>query len=127
MQTRVIRKAEGGNSPKNARAEEIALALMGVTELPAAMVGETAIWDRTDAPTLVGRTAILDALRAVSPPVSITVTEVVSHGRAGTVSGRLTRDGQGTVLFAHILRFATASQKELAQMVSFEREERARG
>ncbi|AJE46215.1 hypothetical protein [Celeribacter indicus] len=123
--TRVTLPAGCENAPRNARAVEIALAFMGVARLEPDLLAEGASWDRTGAPCLIGRGAISDAVAQVTPPVSLSVSEVSTHGRAGSVSGRFTRDGEGTSLFCHVLRFTSASCRELAQVVSFERRERA--
>ena len=106
-----------GNSPKNATAERIALALMGVGALDGDILAEAASWDRPEG-AVTGR----DAIRAVARRQSadaISVEQVVTHGKAGAVSGRVTR-GADTRLFCHVIRFTGASAREVAQLVSFE-------
>lgn len=115
--TEVRRSAECGNSPKNARAEAIALALMGVGDLDADALAEAASWDRPGG-ALSGRAAILAAAGAEHADL-IRVEQVVTHGRAGSVSGRVTR-GTETRLFCHVIRFTSAAAREIAQLVSFE-------
>ena len=115
--TEIRRSSDCGNSPKNARAEEIALALMGVGALEEALIAEAASWDRPSG-AVTGRAEITAAAAAETADL-IRVEQVVTHGRAGSVSGRVTRDGS-TRLFCHVIRFTSASAKQIAQLVSFE-------
>lgn len=114
----VIRSADCGNSPKNAAAEELALALMGVGELAPTRLAESAVWEGAQG-ARTGRAAIGTALDGLAPADKIRVEQVVTHGRAGSVSGRITR-GTETRLFCHVIRFTTAAQREVAHIVSFE-------
>ena len=91
---------------------------MGVGALPAEMLAEAASWDRPGG-AVTGRAAILEAVAGTAPADLIRVEQVVTHGRAGSVSGRVTRDGS-TRLFCHVIRFTSASAKQIAQLVSFE-------
>ncbi len=113
----VIRAADCGNSPKNQRAEEIALALYGVGALPEDQIAQDAVWDRA-AGAVSGRRAILGAI-APDGIARIAIDQVVTHGKAGSVSGRITR-GADTRLFCHVIRFTSASARQIAQLVSFE-------
>ncbi len=115
----VTRSADCENSAKNRRIEDIALALMGAADLPESTLSEAAVWDRFGG-AVMGRTAILAARDAAAPCQTIRVDQVVSHGKAGTASGLLTRDGEGTRLFCHVIRFTSAAADEIAQVVSFE-------
>lgn len=115
--TEVRRSADCGNSPKNARAEAIALALMGVGALPDAELAEAASWDGPDG-AVSGRAAIRARAKTQGADL-IRIEEVVTHGRAGTVSGRVTR-GTETRMFCHVIRFTSAAAREIAQVVSFE-------
>jgi hypothetical protein len=101
----------------------LALSFLGVGALSPERLAETASWDRTGAPTLVGSTEILRQHRDLRPPVSLCVTQIVAQGKTATVSGRLSRDGQPPALFCHVLRFTDPSQARLAQVVSFEQVE----
>ncbi len=87
-----------------------------VAPLPLA---ETASWDRTGAPSVIGKAAIVEALAPLTAPSDLYVTQIVIEGRAATVSGHLTRE-QGAILFCHVLRFTTPERSEIAQIVSFE-------
>jgi len=115
--TEVRRSPDCGNSPKNETAERIALALMGVGALDDTMIAEAASWDRPDG-AVTGRVAIRATAEAQTADL-IRVEEVVTHGRAGSVSGRVTRGGD-TRLFCHVIRFTGAAATQIAQLVSFE-------
>lgn len=117
---RIQRSQDCDSSEAQSKVTEIALALMGVGRLDVMTLAETASWDHSGAPCVLGRDAIAEHLSQIAPPQSISIDQVTSHGKAGTVSGRLTRDGIGTLLFCHILRFTDASCREIAQAVSFE-------
>ena len=118
MSPEVIRSPDCANSPRNARAEDIALALMGVGGLDPQALAEAASWDRAGA-AIVGRAAIGAALAGLAPAQNIAIEQVVTHGKAGSVTGRITRAGE-TLLFCHVIRFTSAAAREIAQMVSFE-------
>lgn len=124
MTPQVHRTSKSAQTRDAAHAEQIALALMGVGNLNGHQLVDAATWDRSDAPCALGRDVILAAMSATRPPVSITIDQVITHGKAGTVSGRLTRDGSGTHLFCHIIRFTTTQRRDIAQLVSFEHIER---
>lgn len=114
----VIRIGEGDASPETAGATEIALALMGVGRLDPDRLAESAVWDGAQG-ARTGRAAIGAALTQVPPADKIRVEQVVTHGRAGSVSGRITR-GTETRLYCHVIRFTCAAQSQIAQIVSFE-------
>ncbi len=113
----MLRSPDCGNSPKNARAEAIALALMGVGTLAQDALAEAATWDFAGG-AVTGRDAIR-ARAAAQSADTIAIDQVVTHGRGGSVSGRVTRGGD-TRLFCHIVRFTSAAAREIAQLVSFE-------
>ena len=117
--TRITRSPDCGNSPKNQTAEDIALALMGQSRLAPDLLSEGASWEKPGG-ALVGRDAIAAALDAPAPFDWIEVTEVVTHGKAGSVSGRFKRPDERPKLFCHVIRFTSASAKQIAQIVSFD-------
>jgi hypothetical protein len=117
--TRITRSPDCGNSPKNQKAEEIALALMGQTRLDPDLLSEGASWEKPGG-ALVGRAAIMAELETPADHEWIEVTEVVTHGKAGSVSGRFKRAGEKPKLFCHVIRFTSASARQIAQIVSFD-------
>ncbi|WP_417250014.1 hypothetical protein [Celeribacter sp.] len=123
-ETRITHGAACEDSPAAQRADAIARALMGIGNLGGFGLSETASWERGDAPAAVGRAAISQALSTRIAPASIHIDQIVTQGKAATVSGRLNRDGTGTALFCHIIRFTSSAGQEIAQLVSFEQPER---
>ncbi|SFK06598.1 hypothetical protein [Celeribacter neptunius] len=102
---------------------DMALAFLGIGTLAPSSLSETASWDRTGHDSMVGRAEILAAMPGITAPVSVTVTQIVSEGKAATITGRLTRDGIGVALFCLVLRFTSPTRDQIAQVVGFEQAE----
>ena len=117
----VERSTDCGNSPRNTTAEEIGLAFCGAVEMPAGMMSDTTLWRCADGSELVGDHAVEEGLDALTPPRRVVVDSVVTHGRAGAVSGRIEPARGKTHLFCHVLRFTSASGRSLAEVTTFER------
>jgi hypothetical protein len=114
---------KGKPPQKNKRIEEITRALTGAGELPDHYLSEGAVWERTEG-TVLGRAAI-QATRANLPRCDVLhIDQIVSQGKVSTASGLVTRPGQGTRLFCHVIRFTSPSAQTVAQVVSFEHAER---
>lgn len=112
----VLHGPDRDTDPKSAKAEAIALALMGAGALAAETLAEAASWQRSER-ALMGRRAILDACEAGIEKIS--VEQVVSHGAAGSVSGRYWREGHARA-FCHVIRFTSPAATQVAQLVSFD-------
>lgn len=123
MPPKITRSAACGTSTDAQRVEDLALALMGVVPLPPETLAVDAAWERTGAPATVGRAAITNALGLRTAPARIAITEVTAKGRAGTVSGRFEQPDQGSFIFCHVLRFTATAPRQLAQIVTIERQE----
>jgi len=123
--TEIKRQCPQPASDKAARTEAIALALSGVAVMPAGLIGAGSSWEGRG-PVRIGPEAIAAGLSALMPPERIEISDIVTHGRAGTVSGRIWREGR-VALFCHVIRYTSAAAREVAQMVSFEHQERASG
>jgi hypothetical protein len=121
--TRITRGPDCETTAKSLRIEEIALALMGAGDLPDGYLSEGAVWDRTEG-AISGRSAIQKTRATLPRCDTIRIEQVVSHGKAGTASGVVTRPGQGTRLFCHVIRFTSPAAQTVAQVVSFEHAER---
>lgn len=119
----VTRSKDVATTTNAAHAETIALALMGKCALRDSDFLESVSWDRSSGPCAVGFEAVTSAQKHAAPPVSIHIDQIVTQGKAATVSGRLTRDGIGTMLFCHILRKTAAQNGKISQIVSFEHQE----
>ena len=110
--------------PAERAVAEQALAMSGVGPLPPEALSDMASWERSNHPSVVGRAHILDALAHLTPPASLSVTQITVEGKAATITGRLTRDGHGLFLFCQILRFTTPERSQIAQIISVEQKER---
>lgn len=115
----VVRPDDCGNSPKAARAQDIALALMGAGSVDPTLFAPDAQWQRPKGPA-AGRQKIVAALKRTTPPEKIEVEQVVTHGRSGSVSGRYWLSPGDERLFCHVIRYSSAACREVAQLVSFE-------
>lgn len=124
--TRITRGPDCETTPKSQRVEQIALALLGAADLPDQHLSEAAIWDRSEG-SLSGRHAIQTTRASLPRCDVIRIEQVVSHGKAGTVTGIVTRSGQRSRLFCHVIRFTSSSAQTIAQVVSFEHAERTHG
>lgn len=117
--TEIRRDNCNATSPKYQTTETIALALMGVGELPGDMIAENAVWDSVSG-AVTGRAAICAAQSKLPAADLIEVKEVVTHGKAGSVSGRVTRKDGRTRLFCHVIRYTSAAGQQIAQLVTIE-------
>lgn len=117
----MIRSAECDATPEAEQAEAIALALMGVGQLAPETFAEAASWERgAPLPAAVGREAILDVIACLAPPERIELSQIATHGKAGSVAGRILRPGAPPRLFCHLIRYTSAETREVAQLISFE-------
>ncbi len=110
---------DGGqnSAAKDATAQELALALMGARSLLPDVIAEGATWQKGSA-TLIGREAIVGAVRPAT--AKITIDEIVTHGKAAAVSGKMRDDDGKTHLFCHMIRFTSTAARQVASIVSFE-------
>lgn len=124
----ITRSKDCETGPQDKRAEAIALALLGVGQIDDALLAEGASWERGgNLPAAVGRCAIQTARAAVPPARAIAIEQVVTQGTAGSVSGRVRRDGEGERLFCYVIRYTSSAAREIAQLVSFEHGGKTRG
>ena len=115
--TRITRSADCGNSPKNAKVQDIGLALEGAAGLDVNLL-PGAVWHRADGVVLTGAEAIERALSGTAP-TEVTVETAIAHGKVGCVAGRTVgADGQAR-RFCHVLTFATATAAALARIESY--------
>ena len=99
------------------RAKDISLGLLGAAEMPIGMLSDNVTWQNGDR-VLIGHAAVLASV-GDSPPLSVTIDDVVTHGKAAAVSGRLVAD-TGPRLFCHMIKFTNSSAKKIASIVSFQ-------
>ncbi len=116
--TQIRRSPDCDPSCDGAATEGIALALLGVGTLDRARVADAATWDRPSGGTITGGDRIC-ATAAAQTADLVRIEQVITQGRAGSVTGRVTRGGT-TRLFCHMIRFTGTSDPVIAQLVSFE-------
>ncbi len=113
---RILRNGPLTQSESDRSAEAIALGLLGVCELPVEGLSANATW-QNGSDVLVGRAAISAAICA-KRLIEVRIEDVVSHGKAAAVSGRLITNS-GPYLFCHMIKYTNASAKHVASIVSF--------
>jgi hypothetical protein len=113
----VERGAACGSSPKARKAADVALGLMGACTLAADAFADAVSW-QNGGTALIGRDAIFKAVKRAE--ADIRIDEIVTHGKAAAVSGQVRRTGQPAALFCHMIRFTSASAKQVASVISFE-------
>lgn len=113
----VERGAACGSSPKAKKAAGVALGLMGACGLSSDDFADAVSWQKGGT-ALIGRDAIFKAVKRAE--ADIRIDEIVTHGKAAAVSGQVRRKGQPAALFCHMIRFTSASAKQVASVISFE-------
>lgn len=115
MLVEIVRSGECGNSPKNAFAEEFAIALMTGDEKCAGWIADesVAIFPGGKAQ---GREAIIAAVaETVADLNALRIVHAITHGRVGAVNGELTGAGE-TKGFALILDFRNTKADSVAAL-----------
>lgn len=117
---KIVRSKDCGNSPKNQLAENLSVALAtGDAVTLAGLLTDEAEWRILGVGELRGRDAIVGALARMGIRGStLTVTHVVSHGRAGAVNGVVERR-DGNTHFCDVLEFANAKATSIARITSY--------
>jgi len=88
------------------------------------ILSESVTWQNGDN-VHVGRTSVISAIKP-DDAISVKVDDVVTHGKAAAVSGRLKTEGEA-FLFCHMIKFTSASAKQIASIVSFKHRIKANG
>lgn len=102
---------------KTDKAKEISLGLLGAGALPKDVLSDSVTWQNGGS-VFVGQEAVLAKIAETSAS-SIKIEDIVTHGKAAAVSGRLTSE-TGPKLFCHMIKFTSASAKQIASIVSFQ-------
>ncbi len=113
--TRITRSGECGNSPKNAFAEDFAIALL------TADADKLNNWLAAQCSALLpnginadGTEAIMSAIGKILPDIeSLRIHHAITHGRVGAVNGELTH-AEKTTGFALMLDFKTTKADSVA-------------
>lgn len=104
-----------GNSPKNAFAEQVAIALVtGDAEKCADWLAADCVAVISDDEEIHGRDAALAALsQLLGRPDAVTIHHAITHGRTGAVNGTLAM-GQARTGFCVVLTFKTTKAESIA-------------
>ncbi|AEQ50637.1 hypothetical protein [Pelagibacterium halotolerans] len=115
MKTKITLSGECGNSPKNAFAEKVAVAVLtsDAEMLTQTLTGDcvVAFPDGREARGVEAALAAIAELGAA--PEALTITHAITHGRVGAVNGTLVRAGK-SVGFAFFLDFKNAKADSIA-------------
>lgn len=117
---KVNRSKDCGNSPKNAFAQEVAIAIeKGDSKALDKVLVEGATCTLENGQR-VSRSDFLDALnRHRAKPTVIDVDRVVTHGRAGAVDGASRLGNARLRRFCHVLHFANTKGDKVAHISSY--------
>lgn len=119
--TRIIRSGDCGNSPKNKRAEDLAVALATADlQTVTALTTDDVEWRIVGGSVYAGQEAVRQALAAANADAinTLTVLHVVTHGKAGAVDGVLQFASQ-TTRFADFFDFSSAKGTHINQITSY--------
>lgn len=73
-------------------AEEVCFGLLGAGQMREGILSESVTWQNGDN-VHVGRTSVISAIKP-DDAISVKVDDVVTHGKAAAVSGRLKTEGE---------------------------------
>jgi len=115
VKTRITLSGECGNSPKNAFAEKVAVAVLTSDSemLTQALTGDC-VAAFPDGREAKGVEAVLAAIADLgAAPEALTITHAITHGRVGAVNGTIVRSGK-PIGFALFLDFRNAKADSIA-------------
>ena len=114
----ITRASQDSKSPNAEQAESIALGLMGAKKLNLEHMSDSVTWQKGSDGALMGRDSISAAI-SHRELKAVIIDEIVTHGKAAAVSGRI-RSNMETRLFCHMIKFTSSSAKQVASIVSFD-------
>ena len=119
--TRVQRSKDCGNSPKNKFVEEIAIALeKGDAKTLAPVLADQFFWEAGTMSTH-SHDAFMQELakRKTKKPSSITIDNVLSHGKKGAASGLVKYPRGKQIRFCYVLEFANTKCDRVSKVAGF--------
>jgi hypothetical protein len=119
--TEINRSGECGNSPKNQLVENVSVALATAdVDALSEWVTDEARWEVVGGPTARGRSDLAAAVERAGreEPTAVIIEHVVTHGKAGAVSGRVAF-GQRTREFCDVYEFSTARGTHVQSVKSY--------
>ena len=117
----ITRSADCGNSPKNQLVEDVSVALATAhADTLADQLIDEVRWEIVGGPTLTGRAEVTEAIprHLRETPTSVTIERVVTHGRGGAVSGRITF-AKGAQEFCDVYEFSSARGTHIKSIKSY--------
>lgn len=111
-----------GNSPKNDLIEKMTVALLiGDSDFALARLTADIRWEFVGRKTISGAENIDAELSRIAAkrPLDLTIATVVSHGRAGAVSGSMKTESGKTFAFSFIYEFGSAKAENFRKITSF--------
>lgn len=121
MMTEINRSGDCGNSPKNQLVEDVSVALATAdVDALANRVTDEVRWEVVGGLTTRGRSELESTVERSSreEPTVVTVEHVVTHGKAGAVSGRV-EFGQRTREFCDVYEFSNARGTHVRSIKSY--------
>ena len=119
--TEINRSGDCGNSPKNQLVENVSVAL-AIADVDALSdwVTDDVKWEVVGGSTVSGQSELADAVERPGreEPTAVTIEHVVTHGKAGAVSGRVAF-GQGTREFCDVYEFSSARGTHVKSVKSY--------
>ncbi len=117
---RITPSRDCGNSPKNLRAQELAIALAAAkpSEVEPFLAPDI-VWERPDAPPAKGQADVLQAVKARGKATSIVVDHAFTHGKVGAVSGTIKLRGASARQFCHVIEFADAKATRVRSIKTY--------
>ncbi|WP_367714889.1 hypothetical protein AB2N04_13125 [Nitratireductor sp. GISD-1A_MAKvit] len=115
---KLIGSRDCGNSPKNRRIQDLAVALLAGDEATLSrLLEEQAVWEIAGDGVFVGRKAIIAA--SGKPAIAaITVNHAISHGRSGAANGHLRCKSGDEIAFCDIVEFGSAKGTAVARITT---------
>lgn len=120
--TKIERSEMCGNSPKNQRVEDLAVALATADRrVVSELVTNEAQWRIVGGGVVRGREAILQALEMINGDsfVKMIVEHVLTHGKSGAVNGTICYQAK-TRSFCDIFEFSNAKGTAVSQITSYQ-------
>ena len=116
--TRVNRSADCGNSPKNKMAEDIAVALeTRDIDFLSTILDADAVWNDVSG-TASTAEAILNEIKTLTKPPSLTIDRVMTHGKVGAVNGNAGK-GKRVQRFCHVIEFSSVKCNRVRRIESY--------
>jgi len=119
--TEIMRSSDCGNSPKNKRAEDLAVALMTAdSETVSTLLTDDVLWEFPGAGVITGIEAVRKALAAQEGRdlKRLAIEDVLTHGRKGAVCGRI-EFGNGSRRFCHVFAFSSGKGSHICRITTY--------